>query len=339
MRTPKVDMKYEIATFEYKSELSGLKVCHKLNTLTSIEDQDLLSWRTCFYEVSRICRWSEEAKLEVLTQIVDPSIQHQIGICASSNEMMNKILKLKYNHNTVHVYQNRLANIHQINFYTIRAFVNVIQVNCNKIGICLDWNNLMTKAKIEETFFTGLNEKLKFELVRCNDKSFDNCFRILSEMDQLCNERIQSTFIMLDNEKFEPKNRDKTKYNLNSSRHRNERRMYDHRHKEKERKYCHVHKSSSHSDRECRSQIKNHKGNSSVKGTENFQRLDKNRKQFENNDKNEQRTYEVREPNPKPKILEVLLKVGDARLKAMIDTGSVDNYVPDSIITRLFPSK
>ncbi|KAG0420575.1 Retrovirus-related Pol polyprotein from transposon 17.6 [Dictyocoela roeselum] len=336
MKTPKVDVNREVATFEYKSELSGLKVCHKLNILTSIEDQDLLSWRTCFYEVSRICRWPEEAKLEVLTQIVDLSIQHKIVTFIDSNEMMNKILRLKYNQNTAHIFQSRLSNIQQTNFYSIRAFVNEIRDNCNKIGICLGWNDVMVNAKIEETFFTGLHEKVKFELVRCSDKSFDNCFRILSEMDQLCNENIISLFLKLDDEhlrlrKYESRN------NNTMGKHKKDRPEYTSRTQERSRRFCHVHNSTSHSDSECRTQTKGNKSYKDMNPNKTSQKHDdKERRNDSNNIKNnkEHRTYAVREPNIKPKILEILLKINGCELKAMIDTGSVENFIPSSVISK-----
>lgn len=145
--------------------------------LTSIEKQDLITWKVLFYEVSRICKWTEEIRLEVLTQIVDLSIQHRIGVSTSSMEMLDKIMKLKYNANTAYEYQTRLMAIRQTDFYTIRAYANKIENLCMKIGFCLDWNEQMIRAKVEETFFAGLHEKVKFELVRYNNRSFAYCIR------------------------------------------------------------------------------------------------------------------------------------------------------------------
>ncbi|KAG0420315.1 hypothetical protein EQH57_0204, partial [Dictyocoela roeselum] len=140
-KTKKVNDEYEVALFEYKSELSGLKICHKLNILTSIENQDLLSWKICFNEVSRICRWSEEAKLEVLTQIVDLSIQHQIGNFNTSEEMMHKILQLKYNLNTAPIYQVRLSKIKQNDYYTIRHMWLISKKIVRKLASVLGGTN------------------------------------------------------------------------------------------------------------------------------------------------------------------------------------------------------
>ncbi|KAG0437921.1 hypothetical protein DMUE_3410 [Dictyocoela muelleri] len=52
------DSRFDIASFEYKNEESGLKMIHKLTTLVSLEEQNILNWRTSFKELSRICNWS-----------------------------------------------------------------------------------------------------------------------------------------------------------------------------------------------------------------------------------------------------------------------------------------
>ncbi|KAG0436184.1 hypothetical protein DMUE_4347, partial [Dictyocoela muelleri] len=130
----KIDERFEIVQFEYKSEKSGLKINHRLNILKSIEEQDLLILKLCLNEVSRICSGSEDVKVEVLTQIVDLGIQVKLGTVSRSTEIIYKILKLKYNQKTVYKYQNRLSKLRQNDFHTIRAYVNEIDENCRKIG-------------------------------------------------------------------------------------------------------------------------------------------------------------------------------------------------------------
>ncbi|KAG0436562.1 hypothetical protein DMUE_4165 [Dictyocoela muelleri] len=136
-----VDEKTESAYFEYRSEKSGLRISHKLNLLLSIEEQDILSWRACFLEVARICKWTEEIKLEVLTQIVDINIQYNIGPTETSDEVLHKILKLKYNTNNAHRYQSQLGKIKQSKYYTVRGYYKSIETASRKLGICLDWSD------------------------------------------------------------------------------------------------------------------------------------------------------------------------------------------------------
>ncbi|KAG0436726.1 hypothetical protein DMUE_4083 [Dictyocoela muelleri] len=45
---------FDIATFEYKNDLTGLKMLHKINVLSSIENQDVFNWVIAFREISRL---------------------------------------------------------------------------------------------------------------------------------------------------------------------------------------------------------------------------------------------------------------------------------------------
>ncbi|KAG0435996.1 hypothetical protein DMUE_4436 [Dictyocoela muelleri] len=78
-KVDQVDMTLETALFEYKNELSELKIIHKQNLLRSVDEQDLANWKVCFEETARICKWSDEIKQDILTQIIDINIQYQIG--------------------------------------------------------------------------------------------------------------------------------------------------------------------------------------------------------------------------------------------------------------------
>ncbi|KAG0422106.1 hypothetical protein DMUE_6234, partial [Dictyocoela muelleri] len=111
---------------------------HKINTLVSLDEQDIISWRISFKELAIICKWSDEIQLEVLTQIIDINLQYKIREVSSADEILNKILKLKYNYNTAYKYQNKAATIHQNDYYTIYAYLEEIKITVNKIAICLD---------------------------------------------------------------------------------------------------------------------------------------------------------------------------------------------------------
>ncbi|KAG0420286.1 Retrovirus-related Pol polyprotein from transposon 17.6, partial [Dictyocoela roeselum] len=303
----KIDERFEVVNFEYHSAKSGLRILHRLNTLRSIEEQDLINWKACFIEVSRICQWSEEINIEVLTQIVDLSIQVQIGNTINSADMLNKIMKLKYNSYTAYEYQRRLANIKQSDFHTIRAYIVEIESNVQKVGICLDWNKDMIKAKIEEIFFAGLHERVKFELIKSSNRTFDHCFRILADMDQLCLEKIRYTI-----ERANTRNPIKKSGNFKKERPNVKVKRYASNNEYKDtkpkgsNKYCHFHKSRTHSDHECRA--------------------NKNTTQSNN------RTFTLREPRNAPKTIEIPFRIKDHTLISMIDTGSTDNIIPQNIV-------
>ncbi|KAG0433130.1 hypothetical protein DMUE_5441 [Dictyocoela muelleri] len=68
------DDHFEYALFVYKSRPSGFKMRHRINVLSSFDDQDILNWSNIFNEVAMINKKSEDVRLEVLIQIVDPDL-------------------------------------------------------------------------------------------------------------------------------------------------------------------------------------------------------------------------------------------------------------------------
>lgn len=78
------------------------------------------------------------------------------GHSGNSTDMINRILGLKYNRDNVHVYQNRLSKITRSDNFTIRAYVNGIEINCPNVGMCLGWNDQIINSKIEEISLKGL---------------------------------------------------------------------------------------------------------------------------------------------------------------------------------------
>ncbi|KAG0435547.1 hypothetical protein DMUE_4680 [Dictyocoela muelleri] len=99
--------------FEYISPNTGLRLQHKITILNNIYEQDLLQWVMRFKEISRICNWNEAAKIEVLSQIVNYEIQMKIPTEQSSEDILNSILKLKYNITKSQHYYQLLSNIRQ----------------------------------------------------------------------------------------------------------------------------------------------------------------------------------------------------------------------------------
>ncbi|KAG0420322.1 Transposon Tf2-9 polyprotein, partial [Dictyocoela roeselum] len=304
----KVDERFEVVQFEYVSSKSGLKMTHRLNLLISIEEQDLLNWKNCFNEVARVCNWSDDVKVEVLTQIVDLGIQVKIGTCTHSADIIYKILKLKYNTNTVQKYQNRLSKLRQEEFPTTRAYINEININCQKVGLCLDWSDAMIQSKIEEVFFSGLHERVKFDLVKHANRSFQHCLQTLIDMDYLCIEKIKAILECSYSPRFlksiqkENSNARSDRYKSNYVSRFNQR---DNQKYKRNTKYCELHKSNTHSNEECRARKHN---DSSTE---------------------ERKSYAVREPPVQPRVIEIPIRIKDTEIKAMIDTGSADNFISE----------
>ncbi|KAG0436561.1 hypothetical protein DMUE_4164 [Dictyocoela muelleri] len=78
-------------------------------------------------------------------------------------------------------------------------------------------------------------------------------------------------------------------------------------------KYCNFHNSSSHNDSECRAQRKpRNKGENGNKG----------------------KTYALRELMKVPKTIEIPISINKYRHTALLDTGSVENYISDKLASK-----
>ncbi|KAG0440175.1 hypothetical protein DMUE_1931 [Dictyocoela muelleri] len=141
----------------------------------------------------------------------------------------------------------------------------------------------MVKSKIEETFFAGLHEKTKFDIIRHADRSFKNCMQILNDMDSLCFEKIKSLIAtsMRKNGKqpatYESKNILNMKRNVDKTNNEN---SYN-----KKSKFCEYHKSRTHSNEECRfNKLKQRTGNN-------------------------ESSYALKEPMQSPRIIEIPFQI------------------------------
>ncbi|KAG0420334.1 Retrovirus-related Pol polyprotein from transposon 17.6 [Dictyocoela roeselum] len=305
-----VDEKYEVALFEYKNPTSGLKLTHRINRLDSCEDQDLLSWHTLFNETARVCKWSDEVKLDVLTQIVNINIQVQIGCRPTVDDLLTALLKLKYNPQSAYKYQNRLHTLRQEDFMTTRAYIKTIEITARKLGIALDWTEDMTKAKIQEVFFAGLNDLTRFEITRYSDKSYESVLNNLQSLDSLLIEKFRNSQDLESDVYY--RNKDNTPYeNSRKTRGRYKETGYKYNPDTKP-KYCTLHKSHTHNNEECRA-----------------------RKKGENKSNSESKTFVIKETVARPKTIDIPIKIKNNNYRALIDTGSVENYLPSHIVSDL----
>ncbi|KAG0441354.1 Transposon Tf2-6 polyprotein [Dictyocoela muelleri] len=164
----------------------------------------------------------------------------------------------------------------------------------------------MIQEKIEELFFAGLHYRVKYDRIRNNNRTFNHCLLVLSDMDDMCLSKIQHLI-----EISKTKNiGDVTTYYKKE----NKNRQYYNNHKRnigiEDKKYCNFHKTRSHSNEECR--------------------VNKKKSKNENNENNN-KSYALREPINTPKIIEIPIKIDNKSFTSMVDTGSVENFIPEKI--------
>ncbi|KAG0428810.1 hypothetical protein DMUE_5796 [Dictyocoela muelleri] len=78
-------------------------------------------------------------------------------------------------------------------------------------------------------------------------------------------------------------------------------------------KFCKFHNSKTHNISECRSYKKKNASK-------------------ENQDNSNTKSFTISEPRPKPSTIEIPMKIFNNNYKALVDTGSVENYLPENIL-------
>ncbi|KAG0434941.1 hypothetical protein DMUE_4964, partial [Dictyocoela muelleri] len=307
------DPRFESACFEYKNELSGLKIIHKINMLVSLEEQDIINWQTAFKELARICRWPDEVQLEVLRQITDLTLQHRIGEANTPDEFLYKITKLKYNNSTAYKYQTRIINIKQRDYFTIRAYLYDIEKITRRLAFCLDWNDLIATNKIHELLFCGLDDSVKLEIMKYPSRDFDTILARLIEIENFIIQNIKKYLseintinINLRYNKSKNQNQNPRYCPQNISKH--------HGINTSKNKFCRFHKSNTHDSSECRA----------LKRKSNHTKTD---------DFTPKKSYTLNEPKTSPKTIEIPVKIEDKTINGLIDTGSVENYISEGATT------
>ncbi|KAG0420263.1 Transposon Tf2-9 polyprotein, partial [Dictyocoela roeselum] len=306
-----INENYESATFEFRDEITGLRLLHKINILSSIHDQDVILWSHTFRELARMCNWSVNAQIEVLRQIVGMNIQFTIGAPNDVDSYINTILRQKYNNDTAYKYYERLSTIRQRNFYTIRKYMKEIEDNCGKLAICLNWDDQTRNLKIHETFFNGLEIRTKLELSKYLPQNLDSVRNSIITTENMLMELLARDIgndtkveASPDHSKYHIV-KDKYSHNENKNRNRNNKQIY-----------CTFHRSYTHSDSECKAQSKSKQSNKQ-----------KNHHKFEDSKHHNNMILSLQEPNPIPRPIIIPVKIQDKEYHALLDTGSIHNYI------------
>ncbi|KAG0436689.1 hypothetical protein DMUE_4103 [Dictyocoela muelleri] len=83
-----------------------------------------------------------------------------------------------------------LYSLQQRDFYTVRAYTRRIEEIVTKLVILSGWSEAMRTEKIQEIFYCGLDETVKFEMTKLPNKNFCSVVTTLTEMEFLLIERL-----------------------------------------------------------------------------------------------------------------------------------------------------
>ncbi|KAG0438688.1 hypothetical protein DMUE_2930 [Dictyocoela muelleri] len=90
------------AIFEYVSNLSGLRIQHKIENLENIHEQDISKCSVQFTEIKSMCNRSEEGRLQVLSHVINPEIRRKVFYTGNTAGLLESLLRLSYNSSQAH---------------------------------------------------------------------------------------------------------------------------------------------------------------------------------------------------------------------------------------------
>jgi hypothetical protein len=231
----------KVASFTINPPNTTLHIQRSINLLTSLENQDLFKYRTDFYEVANLCKWSEETSNEVLISLTSSELLKHYKGCSTTIEKFNSLLRAKYPPTDSLKYYTQLTLIKQNDYLTILEYKDQIEKVCMKLAACKQWNEQTLEFKREEIFYNGLTKRTQLEMSRLNVKNLGEMYQIIHTTECTMIEQMNAR---LDKKHFnEPNKTEKTYYKNNA------------------RKYCTYHHSTSHNTDECYSKKKNESNN------------------------------------------------------------------------------
>ncbi|KAG0431176.1 Retrovirus-related Pol polyprotein from transposon gypsy [Dictyocoela muelleri] len=206
---------------------TNISTQRSFSMLESIEKQDIFKWKDEIIQTQQLALWDESTTVGVVKASVSTEYLHLIHSATTLNEIWNTILSHKYPPNKYLKYLNQLANTHQNNFLTIKAYRRQIEYLSTCLRITQGWNIETVQHKINEAFFNGLSKRCQLEMARLNVRTCTDMYNLINATEETLIEQLRNT------QARKSKSRENNKH-------------------ERKKTYCHYHKVTTHDSKECR---------------------------------------------------------------------------------------
>ena len=160
----------------------------------------------------------------------------------SFKEIINELLKFRYNKISSYKYIERISNIKQEKYYLIETYLSEIKKLCNKLAVCNDWSQKETENKIEEYFLKQLNDTTKFEIQKLNIYKTSDIINMIQRIEEFGINSLTKTM----------------EESISYTEKPNQPNIYEQKqtNPEKGKKFCKIHKWCKHTTEECRNSNK-----------------------------------------------------------------------------------
>ncbi|KAG0420404.1 hypothetical protein EQH57_0160, partial [Dictyocoela roeselum] len=173
--------------FTHTPPNTTISIRRSFSMLEDIQKQDLFKWRNEFIQTVKLAQWNEVTAVEVLKSAIESQYHDLIDGLDTIEKIMNKIFKTKYPESHYIRYLNMLANVKQDDFLTIKEYINDI---CQRLMICMNWNEEQKNIKAEEAFYTGLSRRTQLDMSRLNVTTIKGIYDMINTTEETLLEQL-----------------------------------------------------------------------------------------------------------------------------------------------------
>eukprot|EP00477_Mikrocytos_mackini_P000020 GAHX01000020.1.p2 GENE.GAHX01000020.1~~GAHX01000020.1.p2 ORF type:complete len:621 (-),score=92.06 GAHX01000020.1:2547-4409(-) len=244
------------ATFSLQPTNTTLHISCSIPILESIERQDVYSWADTFRSTIIQCNWDEGTSINTLKALTTSSLLCIYQGANTLEEMMIRLLAVKYPKSSASHYLNELAIVRQSHYPTVSTYVLAINCLVTRLYLCRGEDPSKSFDKRTEVFYNGLTRTTKKEMVKLGLHDANSIYNNIKNVENFVLEECVYQLRAAQTQPSRAKTHKYKNFNQNtdyqqgnySSRNANQR---------TQRAYCRIHGECGHTNSQCRRQQQN----------------------------------------------------------------------------------
>lgn len=286
--------------FTYTIGTTNIQAKRKIFPLT--EDRvhrESINWANEFKISTKLAKWSDEDALQVILSLIPVNLVQSVIVEKDLDATLDKLKQLTIGKYSLTTLINNLKNIFQINYLSIREYLEAIMELINKLAIINKYSKRELENKILESFYAGLHAETLLEIRKAKCVTVQEIMDFIQGQEEILISNASNT------SPSTPTFNEKTKSTLP---------------KNSNIVYCSYHKTTTHNSKDC-NKLK------SLREKTKFGKYNHPDNTPGNN--NSVISYKSESLNN----AEVLIE-GSAQI-ALVDTGATESFISDSLVNKL----